>query len=74
MGKTAHFIITTGGPPWYYQYILMNPIKRSLGRDVLKFCGFKKSRSTVIGNLASTNREQNAPWLDKIKKLGKSQA
>ncbi len=72
-GKTAHFIITTGAPAWYYKYFLRSPINKIMGRDVLKFCGFGKCCSTVIGNLASTKAEQNKPWIEKIKKLAKDQ-
>jgi len=72
--KTAQFILTTGGPAWFYKYILRNPINKLLGRDVLKFCGFGKCKSIVIGGLVDASEESCKPWLEKIKMLGKKQA
>jgi len=72
--KTAYFIITTGGPAWYYKFLLRNPIAKFLGRDTLGFCGFKRYGSVVIGALADKNQEKCKTWLKKINELGKKQA
>lgn len=73
-GKTSYFIITTGGPAFYYKLFLRNPIAKFLGRDTFGFCGFGKYGSVVIGGLASRNPEKCTMCLEKINKLGQKQA
>ena len=70
-GKTAHLIMTTGGPAWYYK-ILGNPSKAAM-KKTLGFCGVKTKKVTVIGNAAQINKKRAIKELAKVNTMGSKQ-
>jgi putative NADPH-quinone reductase len=68
--KTAHIIVTTGMPGLIYRWYFRAHSVRSLERNVLRYIGFRRVRSTVIGNVAGMSSDRRATWLDRMRILG----
>jgi hypothetical protein len=47
---------------------------RSLQRNILRFVGFRRVRSTIIGSAGSMNRAQREDWLKSVRSLGQAAA
>jgi NAD(P)H dehydrogenase (quinone) len=71
-GRSARIIITTGGPAWYYRFIIGAPGLMMMKKSILSFSGFKPIHSTVIGNIRFLKEDKRLNWIQKINKLGKS--
>ncbi len=54
------------GPNFYYDYFVGNPLKGSLVRGTIKFCGIKKVKVIKVGSVTGMSNEKRKKWLDKI--------
>jgi putative NADPH-quinone reductase len=69
-GKTARIVVTMGMPAFIYRWYFRAHSLRSLQRNILKFVGFRRVRSTIIGGAGSMTREQREYWLSSVRNLG----
>jgi putative NADPH-quinone reductase len=70
-GKTAHVIITMGMPALVYRWYFRAHSLRSLERSVLRFVGFRRVRSTIIGNVAGMSSGRRLEWLERVRAFGR---
>lgn len=73
-GKSARVIVTMGMPGLLYRWYFRAHSLRSLQRNILRFVGFRRVRSTIIGSAASMTRAQREDWLKSVRGLGQAAA
>ncbi|WP_126972847.1 NAD(P)H-dependent oxidoreductase [Gynurincola endophyticus] len=73
-GKTAHIITTMDQPGWYYRLVYARPGINQLKKTVLQFCGITPVKVTGIGIIKTANETKRLKWLDKVKKIARSEA
>ena len=69
-GKSARIVVTMGMPGWLYRWYFRAHSLRSLQRNILHFVGLRRTRATVIGNVANLSSSQRQGWIDQMKKIG----
>ncbi|WP_018954018.1 NAD(P)H-dependent oxidoreductase [Thioalkalivibrio sulfidiphilus] len=72
-GKSARIVVTMGMPAFIYRWFFRAHSLKSLERNVLKFCGIKPIRESLIGMVegSAAHREN---WLEKMRTLGRMAA
>jgi putative NADPH-quinone reductase len=73
-GKTARIVVTMGMPALIYRWYFRAHSLRSLQRNILKFVGFRRVRSTIIGGAGSMTRAKREAWLRNVRDLGQAAA
>ena len=73
-GKSARVIVTMGMPGLLYRWYFRAHSLRSLQRNILRFVGFRRVRSTIIGSAGSMTRAQREDWLKSVRGLGQAAA
>lgn len=73
-GKSARVVVTMGMPALLYRWYYRAHSLRSLQRNILRFVGFRRVRSTIIGGAGSLTREQREAWLQSLKDMGQAAA
>ena len=73
-GKSARIVVTMGMPALIYRWYFRAHSLRSLQRNVLRFVGFRRVRSTIIGSAGSMSRSQRENWLRNVRELGHAAA
>jgi len=73
-GKSARVVVTMGMPALIYRWYFRAHSLRSLQRNILKFVGFRRVRSTVIGSVSAMTRAQREAWLQNVRDLGEAAA
>jgi putative NADPH-quinone reductase len=73
-GKTARVVVTMGMPALIYRWYFRAHSLRSLQRNILKFVGFRRVRSTIIGGAGSMTRAQSQALLQNVRDLGQAAA
>jgi putative NADPH-quinone reductase len=68
-GKSARVIITMGMPGIFYRWFYRAHAYHALRRNILKFCGIKPVRGSLIGMV--DNARQRQRWLQKVAALGR---
>jgi putative NADPH-quinone reductase len=69
-GKSARIVVTMGMPGWVYRWYFRAHSLRSLQRNILHFVGLRRTRATVIGNVANLSSSQRQSWIEQMKKFG----
>lgn len=69
-GKSARIIVTMGMPAFAYRWFYGAHSLKSLERNILKFCGIKPVRHTIIGMVDALSEKKAQQWLNKVKQLG----
>ena len=69
-GKTARVIVTMGMPRFAYNWFFFAHSLRSLTRNILKFCGIRPVRWSVIGNAEDPSGKSQANALQVVARLG----
>jgi putative NADPH-quinone reductase len=72
--KSARIVVTMGMPALLYRWYFRAHSLRSLQRNILKFVGFRRVRSTIIGSVGTLTREQREAWLRNVRDLGQAAA
>jgi putative NADPH-quinone reductase len=72
--KTARIIVTMDMPALLYRWYFRARSVRSLQRNVLKFVGFRRVRTTLIGHVAGMSGDPRARWLERMHELGRAGA
>ena len=70
-GKSARIIITMGMPAFVYRWVFGAHSLKSLEKNILKFCGIKPVRESLIG-MVEGSPAHRARWLKKMLALGKA--
>lgn len=72
-GKSARIVVTMGMPAFVYRWFFRAHSLKSLERNILKFCGIKPIRESLIGMVEGkpAHREK---WLGKMRALGRAGA
>lgn len=73
-GKSARVVVTMGMPAFIYRWYFRAHSLRSLQRNILRFVGFGRVRSTIIGSAGSMTRAQREAWLQNLHDLGEAAA
>jgi putative NADPH-quinone reductase len=73
-GKSARIVVTMGMPALVYRWYFRAHSLKSLQRNILKFVGFRRVRSTIIGSAGSLSRAQREAWLKSVRSLGAAAA
>jgi putative NADPH-quinone reductase len=71
-GKSARIIVTMGMPGWLYRWYFRAHSLRSLQRNILRFIGFRRVRSTVFGGVASLSKKSTAAHMEEVRALGRA--
>lgn len=68
-GRSARIVVTMGMPGWIYRgYFLAHGLK-NLERNVLRFCGIRPVRSSIVG-LVEGGPARRERWLERMRRLG----
>ncbi len=70
--KGSTVITTMMGPNFYYDYIVGNPLKGSLVKGTIKFCGIKNVKVIKVGSVTNMSDGKRKKWLDKIENYAKT--
>ena len=73
-GKSARIVVTMGMPGFIYRWYFRAHSLRSLQRNILKFVGFRRVRSTIIGGAGNMTRTQREAWLQNLRDMGHAAA
>lgn len=71
-GKTARVFFTCDGP-WYYQWLLLQPVRNIWWLTKLRFCGIKMKSFVVFSSMRTRDEKDRLKFLEKVYKLGKKQ-
>jgi len=72
-GRSARVVVSMGMPGFFYRLFYRSHSLKSLQRNVLKFCGFRPVRSTVVGMVEGSPASRQH-WLEEMKGLGRTAA
>jgi putative NADPH-quinone reductase len=71
-GKSARIFVTMGMPSNVYRWFFKAHSVKSLKRNVLKFCGFKPVKFTLIGGVGEANESHLKAELSNVSRLGRA--
>jgi len=69
-GRSARIIVSMGMPALVYRWFYRAHGIKNLQRNILRFCGIRPVRTTLIGMVEST-ADGHGPGLDRVRALGK---
>lgn len=69
-GRSARVIVTMGMPGVVYRWFFFAHSLRSLDRNILKFCGIRPVRWSILGNAEDPGGQAQARFLAKVRRLG----
>lgn len=69
-GKSARVIVTMGMPGFVYRWFFFAHSLRSLDRNILKFCGIRPIRWSILGNAEDPSGRAQTRFLAKARQLG----
>ena len=64
-GKSARVFFTSDGP-WYYQWLLLNPVKNIWWLARLRFCGIRLKTFKVLGSMHWLDEKSREKFLKKV--------
>jgi len=70
-GKTARIVVTMGMPAFIYRWYYRAHSVRSLQRNILKFVGFRRVRTTLIGGVGALSGAARSRWIHELRALGR---
>jgi len=74
IGKSARVVVTMGMPAFWYRWYFRAHGVRGLERSILRFCGIKPVRESLIGMVEAKDDAERKHWLTKIEALGRKAA
>lgn len=69
-GRSARVVVTMGMPALFYRWFFRAHSVKSLERNILKFCGIKPVRETLLGMVDSVSDAKRERWLQTMHELG----
>ncbi len=70
-GRSARVVVTMGMPAFVYRWFFRAHSLKSLERNILKFCGIKPVRETLLGMVDSASDAKRDRWLQTMHELGR---
>jgi len=70
-GRSARVVVTMGMPAFFYRLYFRAHSLKSLKRNILKFCGIKPVRATLLGMVESASEAKRSRWLKTMHDLGR---
>ena len=71
-GKSARIVVTMGMPAPIYRWFFRAHAIKGLERNILRFCGIRPIRTSLIGNVEARDGAARAQWLQKMLDLGRA--
>ena len=71
-GRSARIIVTMGMPAPVYRWFFLAHGLRNLERNILRFCGFRPVRSTILGSIGTCGPDVIKRLLAEVKALGEA--
>lgn len=69
-GKSARVVVTMGMPAFVYRWYFWAHSLKNLERNILKFCGIKPVKVSLIGLVEAPDGRRRERWLEKLETLG----
>ncbi|MGQ7792739.1 NAD(P)H-dependent oxidoreductase [Faunimonas sp. B44] len=69
-GRSARVVVTMGMPALVYRWYFGAYSLKSFERNILKFCGIKPVRESLVGMVAAKDGKGRGAWLAKMETLG----
>jgi putative NADPH-quinone reductase len=73
-GRSARIVVTMGMPAFFYRWYFGAHSLKSLERNILRMCGIRPIRETLIGNVEGCGAAKRELWLSQIRALGRAGA
>ena len=73
-GRSARIVVTMGMPAFVYRWYFGAHSLKSLERNILRVCGIRPIRETLIGNVEGCGAARRELWLSKMRALGRAGA
>lgn len=71
-GKSARVVVTMGMPALLYRWYFLAHGVRGVERNILRFCGIRPLRETLIGGVETTRPGVREKWLRRLEALGRA--
>lgn len=68
-GRSARIVVTMGMPAWIYRVYFMAHGLKNLERNILRFCGIKPVRSSLVG-MVEGGPARRERWLERMRRIG----
>ncbi|WP_070988170.1 NAD(P)H-dependent oxidoreductase [Halofilum ochraceum] len=68
-GRSARVVVTMGMPGWIYRAYFMAHGLKNLERNILRFCGIRPVRSSLVG-MVEGDSARRGRWLERMRRLG----
>jgi putative NADPH-quinone reductase len=69
-GKSARIVVTMGMPALFYRFVYRAHSLKSLERNILRFCGIRPVRASLVGMVEGINMARRQAWLAEMERLG----
>ena len=69
-GKSARVVVTMGMPAFVYRWYFWAHSLKNLERNILKVCGIKPVKVSLIGLVEAPDGRRRERWLEKLETLG----
>jgi len=73
-GRSARIVVTMGMPAFVYRWFFGAHSLKSLERNILRLCGIRPVRETLVGNVEGCGDVKRALWLSEMGALGRDGA
>ena len=70
-GKTASLFLTMDTPTWYYRWFQGAPAVKQLDIATLRFCGFSKAKTHLLGPVFQASEQKRQRWLELAARMGR---
>jgi putative NADPH-quinone reductase len=71
-GKSAHLVVTMGMPAPVYRWYFGAHSVKALERHILRFCGIKPVRKTLLGGAKTASSAKREQWLAAMEAAGRT--
>ncbi|UWQ91064.1 NAD(P)H-dependent oxidoreductase [Aliisedimentitalea scapharcae] len=69
-GRSAHVILTSDSPWWYFRFLLNRPLYWQLKRQILGFVGFKPVKVMHFAQASHPKDKDVDAWMQKVSVMG----
>ncbi len=70
-GRSARVVVTMGMPAFFYRWFFGAHSLKSLERNILRFCGIRPVRETLVGGVESDRPRFHRRWLERMEAMGR---
>lgn len=69
-GRTAHLIVATDTPAWYYRWVYRAPGHNQMKRTILGFCGIRPVKVSSFGPIKTSKPQVREQYLARARAFG----